>query len=311
MAASGIGFILMDEMADHIDPVCGMTVDPADASGSVAYRGQTFYFCNPSCVERFRAAPEDFVGDKDRREQGRLPAPSPDSEVDYTCPMHPEIVRDAPGSCPICGMALEPRIISLTDGPNPELVDMTRRFWIGVLLGAPVFLFTMADMAGAGLAMNRGAIVNWIGLGLATPVVFWAGWPFFERAWASMVNRSPNMFTLIAMGVGAAYLYSALGTIGPGMFPEGFRMRGVVQTYFDTAVVITVLVLLGQVLELRARSRTGNAIKQLLGLAPRTARVVHTSKPDLIRSGLLSEERDVPLSEVQVGDVCRVRPGEK
>ena len=214
--------------------------------------------------------------------------------------MHPEIVRDAPGACPICGMALEPRTISLTDEPNPELVDMTRRFWIGALLGAPVFLATMADMAGAGLTTSHGGIVNWIGLALATPVVFWAGWPFFDRAWASIVNRSPNMFTLIAMGVGSAYLYSALGTIAPGIFPEGFRMQGVVQTYFDTAVVITVLVLLGQVLELRARSQTSSAIKQLLGLAPKTARVV--------RDG---QERDVPLGEVQVGDVCRVRPGEK
>jgi P-type Cu+ transporter len=302
---------------EHVDPVCGMTVDPADAAGSVEYRGQTYYFCNPSCVERFRATPEAFVGDK-----AQQPSPAPPGNVEYTCPMHPEIVRDAPGACPICGMALEPRTISLTDEPNPELVDMTRRFWIGALLGAPVFLVTMADMAGVGLTTRLGPIVNGMGLALATPVVLWAGWPFFDRAWASIVNRSPNMFTLIAMGVGSAYLYSALGTIAPGIFPEGFRMQGVVQTYFDTAVVITVLVLLGQVLELRARSQTGSAIKQLLGLAPKTARVVRRadpieSGPDLIRSGLLlgpgtlSEERDVPLGDVQVGDVCRVRPGEK
>lgn len=282
---------------EHVDPVCGMTVDPADAAGVVEYRGQTYYFCNPSCVGRFRAAPGDFVGDKAERPS---PNPSLDSKVEYTCPMHPEIVRDAPGACPICGMALEPRTISLTDAPNPELIDMTRRFRIGALLGAPVFLVTMADMAGAGLTTTHGGIVNWIGLALATPVVFWAGWPFFDRAWASIVNRSPNMFTLIAMGVGSAYLYSALGTIAPGVFPEGFRMHGVVQTYFDTAVVITVLVLLGQVLELRARSQTSSAIKQLLGLAPKTARVV--------RDG---QERDVALGDVQVGDVCRVRPGEK
>jgi P-type Cu+ transporter len=295
---------------EHVDPVCGMTVDPTEAAGAVEYRGQTYYFCNPSCVERFRAAPEDFIGDKAQR-----PSPPPDSNVEYTCPMHPEIVRDAPGACPICGMALEPRTISLTDEPNPELVDMTRRFWIGALFGAPVFLITMADMAGGGLTVTHGPIVNWIGLALATPVVFWAGWPFFDRAWASIVNRSPNMFTLIAMGVGSAYLYSTLGTIAPGMFPEGFRMHGVVPTYFDTAVVITVLVLLGQVLELRARSQTGSAIKQLLGLAPKTARVVST--PDLTRSGPLpgsgplQEERDVPLGDVQVGDVCRIRPGER
>jgi Cu+-exporting ATPase len=267
------------------------------------------------CVTRLRAAPGNFVGDKVQRAE----RPSPPG-AQYTCPMHPEIIRDAPGSCPICGMALEPRVVSLTDAPNPELADMTRRFRVGVLLGAPVFLITMADMSGAGLTTSFGGVVNWIGLALATPVVFWAGWPFFDRAWASITNRSPNMFTLIAMGVGSAYLYSALGTIVPGLFPEGFRMHGVVETYFDTAVVITVLVLLGQVLELRARSQTSSAIKQLLSLAPRTARVVRGA--DLTRSALLpmsgapmsgplSQELDIPIEDVQVGDVCRVRPGEK
>ena len=294
----------------HVDPVCGMTVDPARAAGSVEYRGQTFYFCGQGCVKRFRAAPEDFVGGKSQRPS---PPPRPeikdgqdrkDGKVDYTCPMHPEIVRAAPGSCPICGMALEPRVISLIDAPNPELADMTRRLWVGALLGAPVFLITMADMLGAGMTTSLGGNVNWIGLALATPVVFWAGWPFFDRAWASIINRSPNMFTLIAMGVGSAYVYSALGTILPGVFPEGFRMHGAVQTYFDTAVVITVLVLLGQVLELRARSQTGSAIKQLLGLAPRTARVVPQSGPR-------SQELDVPIDDVHVADVCRVRPGER
>jgi Cu+-exporting ATPase len=285
---------------EHVDPVCGMTVDPADAAGSVEYRGHTYYFCSPGCVERFRAAPGDFVDDKGQPAQQRPSAPSVDGNVEYTCPMHPEIVRNAPGPCPICGMALEPRTISLTEGPNPELVDMTRRFWIGTVLAAPVFLIAMADMARGEPAMSRGPIVNWIGLVFSTPVVFWAGWPFFERGWASIVNRSPNMFTLIAMGVGSAYLYSALGTLIPGMFPEGFRMHGAVQTYFDTAVVITVLVLLGQVLELRARGRTSSAIKELLGLAPKTARVV--------RDG---QERDVPLGDVQAGEVCRVRPGER
>jgi Cu+-exporting ATPase len=286
--------------AGHVDPVCGMTVDPADAAGSVEYRGVAYYFCSPSCVERFRAAPGDFVDDKGRPSQPvSSSGPASDGNVEYTCPMHPEIVRNGPGSCPICGMALEPRTISLTDGPNPELVDMTRRFWIGTALAAPVFLMAMVEMAGGEPTMS-GPIVNWIGLAFSTPVVFWAGWPFFERGWASIVNRSPNMFTLIAMGVGSAYLYSALGTLIPGMFPEGFRMHGAVQTYFDTAVVITVLVLLGQVLELRARGRTSSAIKALLGLAPKTARVV--------RDG---QERDVPLGDVQAGEVCRVRPGEK
>jgi Cu+-exporting ATPase len=191
--------------------------------------------------------------------------------------------------------------VSLSDAPNPELVDMTRRFRIAAMLGAPVFVVTMADMLGGGrVAMAYGPMVNWMGLVLATPVVFWAGWPFFERAWTSIVNRSPNMFTLIAMGVGAAYIYSALATLAPSAFPEGFRMHGVVETYFDTAVVITVLVLLGQVLELRARGQTSSALRHLLSLAPKTARV--------IRRGL---DRDVPIEDVRIGDVVRVRPGER
>ncbi len=223
-------------------------------------------------------------------------------DVEYTCPMHPEIVRNGPGSCPICGMALEPRTATLDDRPNPELVDMTRRFWLGAALGLPVFLLAMGDML---LGMGLGGridpqVSNWIALVFSTPVVLWAGWPFFERGWASIVNRSPNMFTLIAMGIGAAYVFSAAGTLAPGLFPEGFREHGIVETYFDTAVVITVLVLLGQVLELRARGRTSAAIRQLLGLTPKTARV--------IRGGV---ERDLPIGDVQVGDLLRVRPGER
>jgi P-type Cu+ transporter len=320
--------------SQHVDPVCGMTVDADTAVGTVRYKGTDYYFCNPSCLERFQASPETYLTpsshaapvdeaerrqtylcpmDPDIRQQGPGACPKcgmalePDLsdpaallKVEYTCPMHPEIVRDQPGSCPICGMALEPRTVALIDAPNPELIDMTRRFWIAAVLGAPVFLLTMADMAFGMAALASMAASNWIGLACATPVVLWAGWPFFERAWASFVNRSPNMFTLIGMGVGAAYGYSALGTVVPGLFPEGFREHGVVPTYFDTATVITVLVLLGQVLELRARSRTSAAIKQLLGLAPRTARVVRGD-----------EELDVPIASVQVGDVCRVRPGEK
>jgi Cu+-exporting ATPase len=226
----------------------------------------------------------------------------PLTRVEYTCPMHPEIVRDQPGSCPICGMALEPRTVGLDEGPNPELVDMSRRFRIAALLAATVFVLAMGDMVlGTGLGGRVDLrVTNWLGLALTTPVVWWAGWPFFERAWLSVVNRSPNMFTLIALGIGAAYVYSAAATIAPGLFPEGFRMHGVVETYFDTAAVITVLVLLGQVLELRARSRTSAAIKALLGLAPKTARRV--------RDG---QEEDVPLSHVQVGDLLRVRPGER
>ncbi|HWF85978.1 MAG TPA: heavy metal translocating P-type ATPase [Vicinamibacterales bacterium] len=278
----------------HRDPVCGMTIEEEEAVGSHTHEGETYYFCNPSCLERFAANPRAFL------EPVNAPAPPAPAGTDYVCPMHPEVRSATPGACPICGMALEPRTVSLEDAPNPELIDMTRRFWLAVILGAPVFLLTMADMAGASLSMSHGMVVNWIGLVLATPVVFWAGWPFFERAWASLVNRSPNMFTLIALGVGSAYVYSAFGTLLPDLFPAGARMHGVVQTYFDTSVVITALVLLGQVLELRARSRTGHAIRQLLGLTPKTARLVSHG-----------EERDVPLGDVAVGDVCRVRPGEK
>jgi Cu+-exporting ATPase len=272
-----------------------MTVTPERAAGHFDYKGHTYYFCAKGCLERFKADPEKYLAP-------RTPAPPPVAGTTYTCPMHPEIVRDAPGACPICGMALEPVMPSLDERPNPELTDMSRRFWIAAALGLPVFLLAMGDMV---LGMGLGGRLdvrstNWLGLLLATPVVWWAGWPFFERAWASVVNRSPNMFTLIALGVGAAYLYSAAATLAPALFPAGFQMDGVVETYFDTAVVITVLVLLGQVLELRARGRTSAAIKALLGLAPKTARV--------IRQGV---EQDVPLPHVAVNDLIRVRPGEK
>jgi Cu+-exporting ATPase len=216
--------------------------------------------------------------------------------------MDPEVVSDRPGACPKCGMALEPRVPDPGDAPNPELVEMTRRFWVGAALGAPVFALTMGDMVTGGALGHRlgGAAVNWIELALATPVVLWCGWPFFERMWRSIANASPNMFTLIGIGVGTAYLYSAVATIAPGAFPAGFQMHGAVDTYFDTTVVITVLVLLGQVLELRARHRTGAAIRQLLGLAPKTARRVRNGRED-----------DVPLADVVRGDLLRVRPGEK
>ena len=226
----------------------------------------------------------------------------PQTRVEYTCPMHPEIVRDAPGACPICGMALEPRTVTVDDAPNPELVDMTRRFWIGAALALPVVVLAMGDML---LGMGFGgridmALTNWIGLVAGTPVVLWAGWPFFVRGWHSIVNRHANMFTLIALGVGAAYLFSVAGTLLPDVFPEGFRRHGVVETYYDTAVVVVVLVLLGQVLELRARGRTSTALRQLLGLAPKSARVV--------RNG---QETDVPVQTVAIGDTIRVRPGER
>jgi Cu+-exporting ATPase len=226
----------------------------------------------------------------------------PAAQVEYTCPMHPEVVRDGPGACPICGMALEPRTVEAEAAPNAELVDMTRRLQIAVSFGAPVFLLTMGDMLiGAGLGGRLdGRVTNWIGLFFGSPVVLWAGWPFFERGWASIRHRSANMFTLIALGVGAAYLFSVVATVAPGLFPEGFRMGGAVGTYFDTAVAITALVLLGQVLELRARGQTSTALRQLLGLAPKHARV--------LRDG---GEVDVPLAHVVVGDRLRVRPGEK
>jgi P-type Cu+ transporter len=318
-----------------VDPVCGMTIDPETAAGSHEYRGTTYYFCNPTCLERFKAGPESFLSpstggatptpeaagteyfcpmDPEVRQDhpGACPkcgmALEPDlstaspAAVEYTCPMHPEIVRSEPGACPICGMALEPRTVAVEEGPSPELAGMTRRMWIGALLGLPVFLLTMADMVfGMGLGGRIGVqIGNWIGLVFATPVVLWAGWPFFQRGWASIVNRHANMFTLIALGVGAAYLFSVAGTLAPDLFPEGFRAHGVVATYFDTAVVITVLVLLGQVLELRARGRTSAAIRHLLGMAPKSARVIRDSG-----------EVDVPIAAVQVGDMLRVRPGEK
>ena len=309
-----------------------MMVDPDRAAGHVEHKGATYHFCSKGCVAKFSAAPEKYLSGKRepmhapvvqigglRKAEPRAPspeprapspeprAPSPEPRASrYTCPMDPEVVRDKPGACPKCGMALEPMVEDLStaeaDAPNPELVDMTRRFWIGVVLGAPVFLLTMGDMVTGGSLMHRlGATrVNWVELALATPVVLWCGWPFYERMWASFVNASPNMFTLIGIGTGAAFVYSVAATIAPGLFPEGFQTHGGVDTYFDTAVVITVLVLLGQVLELRARHRTGAAIRQLLGLSPKTARIV--------RGG---NEEDIPIDLVQRGDALRVRPGDK
>jgi Cu+-exporting ATPase len=320
-------------MNNALDPVCGMTIDPATASGQWDYNGTRYYFCHPSCLERFKADPEKFLApepviapaaqpgatyvcpmDPEVRQDRPGACPKcgmalesdlstlPTTRVEYTCPMHPEIVRDEPGACPICGMALEPRTVTIDEAPNPELADMTRRFMFAALLGAPVFLLTMGDMLlGMGLGGRiDGRVTNWIGLVFGNPVVLWAGWPFFERGWTSIVNRSPNMFTLIALGVGAAYGFSVAGTLAPELFPSSFRVHGSVETYFDTAVVITVLVLLGQVLELRARGRTTAAIRELLGLAPKTARV--------IRNGV---EQDISLAGVVVDDLLRVRPGER
>jgi Cu+-exporting ATPase len=283
----------------HVDPVCGMEIEEEDSVGTAEHDGVTYYFCAESCLERFREDPKAFVG-PEPRELPPPPVAGQGEAVQYICPMDPEIVRDAPGACPICGMALEPKVVTLDSGPNPELVDMTRRFWLAAALTVPVFVLTMADMVTGGALMPYASTVNWIGLAFATPVVFWAGRPFFERAWISLINRSPNMFTLIALGTGSAYVYSVLATVAPSIFPPGMRMHGAVETYFDTAAVITVLVLLGQVLELRARDQTSSAIRDLLGLAPKMALVVRGS-----------DEIEVPLADVRIGDLCRVRPGEK
>ena len=297
--------------AKHVDPVCGMTVDPARAAGSYEYGGVTYYFCNPRCLERFSAAPSDFISPGARRAEASTPTlpaarpnGAPKAGIEYTCPMHPEVVRLQPGSCPICGMALEPRIASLEDEPNPELLDMTRRLRVAAALGAPVVLLSLADMVLRGGLMRfiDIRIVNWAGLILATPVVFWAGSPFFTRAWASIRDRSPNMFTLIGLGTGAAFLHSLAATVFPQIFPAAFREAdGSVPVYFEAASVITTLVLLGQVLELRARAKTSSAIRALLSLAPQIAH----------RLAANSAESDVPLDQIHPGDRLRVRPGER
>ena len=279
------------------DPVCGMTVDPATAEHKAACAGQTYFFCSAGCREKFVADPLRYVGAKP------APPPQPASAgAIYTCPMHPEIRQAGLGACPICGMALEPEVATAAEGPNPELVDMTRRFWVGLALAAPVFALEMAGhLANVNMLLPEG-VSNWVQLVLATPVVLWAGWPFFERGWASLRTRNLNMFTLIAMGVGVAWAYSAVATVAPGLFPPAFRgADGAVAIYFEAAAVITVLVLLGQVLELRAREQTGAAIRALLDLAPKTARRIRADGAD----------EDVALDGVHVGDRLRVRPGEK
>ena len=272
---------------DVVDPVCRMSISPDDAVGHIAHRGQTYYFCSQRCLERFRSTPDAFLS-------GEVSAPAPPAaagRVEYTCPMHPQIVRDGPGSCPICGMALEPRTVTLDEGPNPELVDMSRRFWISAALTAPLVIGAMV-----------GLLPRWVELALASPVCLWGGWPFYVRGWQSLLNRSLNMFTLIALGVSVAYGYSVVGVLFPQLFPAGFREEsGAVGVYFEVAAVIVTLILLGQVLELRARGQTSAAIKKLLGMAAKSAR----------RIGKDGTEEDVPLEAVQVGDRLRVRPGEK
>ena len=285
------------------DPVCGMMVDPQKAAGKVEHDGKTYYFCSARCAERFRNEPEKFLAAPGTA--GMEPKASPVAaaavakNVRYTCPMHPEIVRIGPGTCPKCGMALEPMDIVAEEQVDPEYESMRKRFWVSAALSLPLLVLSMfGEMLG--LRLQPGT-KNAIELLLATPVVLWCGWPFFQRFWASLVNRSPNMFTLIGLGTGAAYLYSVAATLFPQFFPASFRdMHGGVAVYFEAAAVIITLVLLGQVLELRARQRTSGAIRELLHLAPQIAHLV---------SG--GTERDVPLEQVKPGDALRVRPGER
>jgi Cu+-exporting ATPase len=279
-----------------IDPVCGMTVDPHTAKYRADHEGRTYYFCSEGCQKKFSADPLKYLNKEQRSAEPVV------AGAIYTCPMHPEIRQVGPGSCPICGMALEPVLVTADTGPNPELIDMTRRFWVGLALALPVFLLEMGGhLTGLDHVIGR-SNSNWIQLVLATPVVLWAGWPFFERGWQSLVTRNLNMFTLIAMGTGVAWVYSIVATLMPSMFPAAFRGHdGAVAVYFEAAAVITVLVLLGQVLELRAREATSGAIRALLDLAPRTARRIDDG----------GDEEDIALDKVVVGDRLRVRPGEK
>ncbi len=289
--------VMMPPAEKHIDPVCGMTVNPATAAGNHDHNGKTYYFCSTHCLHKFSADPEAVLHPK--------PQAPARTDIEYTCPMDPEVVQIGPGTCPKCGMALEPKVFTLEslDEENPELTGMRRRFWISLTLSLPVFLLAMSEMIPGQPVQHAFGhkLVTWLQLALATPVVLWCGWPFFERGWASVENRSPNMFTLIAVGTGAAFGYSLVATFFPGLFPDSFKGHGgQIAVYFEAAAVITTLVLLGQVLELRARSQTSSAIKMLLGLAPKTAR--------RIRQG---REEDVPLDEIHPGDLLRVRPGEK
>ncbi|MGZ6125364.1 MAG: heavy metal-binding domain-containing protein, partial [Myxococcales bacterium] len=314
-----------------IDPVCGMKVDPRHPKGGkTVYQGREFGFCNPKCKARFEADPERYLHPGEAPAPDAAPgarwicpmdpevesdhpgpcpkcgmalepeSPSPLVRTEWTCPMHPQIVRDQPGSCPICGMALEPRTVTLEDA-NPELDDMRRRFRISLLFTVPVFLLGMSDLL-PGMPAQRalGRWLPWIEFALATPVVLWAGAPFFARGWRSVVTWKLNMFTLIALGTGIAWLFSVVATLAPGALPASVLRHGVAPVYFEPAAFIVSLVLLGQVLELQARARTRGALRTLLGLAPRTAR--------RLREG--SGDEDVPLAVVQVGDLLRVRPGE-
>src|ERR1700722_12019819 len=343
--------------APELDPVCGMTVDPATVRHAQEHAATKYYFCSAGCAAKFKSNPQKYL---DRPEPSRPssslvmpmmpassePTPSPSLpehgshfvcpmcpevretkpgacpscgmalerdvplaavRTDYTCPMHPEIVRPGPGSCPICGMTLEPRTVSATEEENPELRSMTRRFSVAAALTAPLFAIAMGSMFGYKFALDlnlNGFLINLprMEFALATPVVLWCGLPFFQRFWSSLVHRSPNMFTLIGLGTGVAYVYSIVGVVAPGIFPESMRtMGGYPDLYFEASAAITTLVLLGQVMELRARSRTSAAIRALLDLSPKTARLIAAD----------GTEKDIPLDQVKPGDRLRVRPGEK
>ncbi|MBI4699144.1 MAG: heavy metal translocating P-type ATPase, partial [Nitrospirae bacterium] len=324
------------------DPVCGMTIEAEESAAASEYKGTTYYFCAKSCKTKFDKEPETFINKKrpliniaiapkmeaapkgalhtcpmhpEVQKSGFGSCPKcgmalepvafalPSSKTEWTCPMHPEVVRDEQGSCPVCGMALEPKTIS-SDEENPEVTDMTRRFWVSLVLSVPVVLIAMRHIIPGMTAIERiipPDILRWLEFILATPVVLWGGWPFFVRGLQSVINHSPNMFTLIGLGTGVAYVYSVVAALFPDIFPVSFRSEsGEVGVYFEASAVIVTLVLLGQVLELRARSKTGAAIKALLGLAPKTARKVRDGK-----------EEDIPLEHVIPGDLLRVRPGEK
>lgn len=287
----------LDHPASVKDPVCGMMVDPTKSTFSTSYDGGSFHFCSANCKQKFEATPESYVKKRD------IPPVLSKQGTIYTCPMHPEIRKDAPGNCPICGMTLEPLVASADDQGNPELGYMSRRFWIGLVLTIPVLALEMGSHF-PGLMLHQyidPKIALWIQFILASPVILWGGYPFFERGAVSVVKRRLNMFTLIALGTGAAYIFSVFAMFAPNLFPRGFRnAEGTVPVYFEAAAVITVLVLLGQVLELRARAQTGGAIRALLDLAPKTAHRLTTSGDDEI----------VPLEAVVIGDRLRVRPGE-
>ncbi|HEY4891916.1 MAG TPA: HAD-IC family P-type ATPase, partial [Reyranella sp.] len=279
------------------DPVCGMTVKVAEAKNKAQHDGHTYYFCSPRCLGKFTTEPLRYL-----KPAAAPPAQDAKPGTIYTCPMHQQIRQVGPGSCPICGMALEPAEASLEDGPNEELLDMTRRLWIGAALAVPVLAVDMGGHLFGIDALLPHGMKNWLLLVLATPVVLWAGWPFFVRGAQSVARRSLNMFTLIALGTGVAWLYSVVATAAPGLFPAALRgADGTMAVYFEPASIIVVLVLVGQVLELRARDATGGAIKALLGLAPRTA----------MRLGADGKDAEVAIDQIAVGDALRVRPGEK